>query len=136
VGGGAIRFVLILSAGVAGHPAWAQTAPTVGNLKMPLVTPQQADAFFANRVVPPSDVPAQPAATSREPLQSVNVDPVLGHELPTDPMTPAGLPRADFATAKPGGGEKKSPIGDSAVVGPQAPASAVIRQEPPVIGKP
>ena len=119
-----------------GGQAWAQGAPTVGTLQMPLVSPQQADQFFAGRAVPPSDVPATAPLAASQPLQSVNVDPVLGHDPPSDTVTASGLPRADFATATPGKEQKKSPLGNQVAVGARPPSTAVIRQEPPVIGKP
>jgi hypothetical protein len=67
-------------------------------LEMPSVTPEQADLYFATRVVPPSDAP--PLSTVMEPIQPLPVAPVVGHDLPTDATTPSGMPRADFAIAK------------------------------------
>ena len=129
---------LTLPAGFVGLPAYAQNVPAAGILQLPPVTPQQADQFFATRVVPPSNAPAiaPSASLAAQPLQSLNVAPVLGHELPTDPVTALGLPRADFATAKPGAERTPSAIGDAAVVGPRTPGTAVIPQQPPTIGKP
>ena len=133
-----IGIVVILSAVVAGATAAAQSQPAVGILQMPAVSPQQADEFFATRVVPPSNVPAiAPSARSdSQPLQSLDVAPVLGHQLPSDPVTASGLPRADFATAKPGAERTHNAIGGGAVVGPHSPGTAVIPEQPPTIGKP
>lgn len=130
-------FALPLMIGFTGGPVSAQSMPTVGNVQIPPVTPQQADQFFATRVVPPSSVPAvAPAAASAQPPQSVNVDPILGHDLPTDAMTEAGLPRADFAIAKSDGEKKKRSVAGAAAVSSGTPSTAVIQQPPPVIGKP
>ena len=141
-----IGLVAILSAVVAGGTAAAQTvpapaasssvAPIDGQMQMPLVSPQQAEQFFATRVVPPSTLQAPAAAPSSGPLQALNVDPILGHELPTDAVSAAGFPRADFAIAKPKEANKKSPLGDTAAISPSGPSTTVIREEPPVIGKP
>jgi len=133
-----IGIVVILSAVVAAATAAAQSRPAVGNLQMPPVSPQQAEQFFATRTVPPSDVPAIAplGAPPSQPPQKLDVEPVLGHDLPADPVTPGGLPRADFATAKPGGEQQKRPDSDSIVVAPRAPDTTVIREEPPVFGKP
>jgi hypothetical protein len=137
-----------LSIGFTGSIANAQTAPSpaasvlsvqgapvVGNLQMPLVSPQQAEQFFAGRAVPPSNAPAIAGGASSPPPQPLNVDPILGHELPTDAVSAAGFPRADFAIAKPDDGNKKSAAG-GAVAGQRGPSTTAIRQEPPVIGKP
>jgi hypothetical protein len=133
----AALLALTFIGGFAGGPALAQSVPPVGNVQMPLVSPQQADQFFATRVVPPSSVSAVvPAVSSAQPLQSVNVDPILGHDLPTDAMSAAGLPRADFATARPDDEKKRSAVAGAAVVGGSAPSTTVIQQSPPVIGKP
>jgi hypothetical protein len=133
---GAVIFGLLL-AGSFSIPASAQNVPPVGNLQMPLVPPEQADQFFATRVVPPSSVPmtAPSGAAATQPPQSVNVDPILGHDLPTDPVGPGGLPRADFAIAKPASDKTKA-AASTAVVGAHAPATTVIHQQPPTIGKP
>jgi len=129
--------ILSLAACFAGGAALAQSAPPVGWLHMPPVSPEQADQFFANRTVPPSDVPPPAAAPPGQPPQALNVEPVLGHELPTDAMTPAGFPRADFAIAKPGGDKKQSPLSHKAIgEGDRSPGTAVIPEQPPTIGKP
>jgi len=130
--------LLVLFLAVCSAPACAQNTPAVGILQMPPVTPQQAEEFFATRVVPPSNVPAiAPSARSdSQPLQSLDVAPVLGHELPSDPVTPSGLPRADFATASPGAERTHDAIGGTAVVAPHSPGTAVIPEQPPTIGKP
>jgi hypothetical protein len=128
---------LVIGGGVGScSQTWAQSAPPVGSLQMPLVSPQQADQYFATRVVPPSDVPAAAPLAAAQPLQQLNVDPVLGHELPSDGATAMGVPRADFAAAKPGGEQKKSALGDQITVRARAPSTAVIHEQPPVIGKP
>jgi len=130
----AAALLLIVMGGLAA-PALAQNSPPVGNLRMPLVSPEQADQYFATRVVPPSDAPkTAPAAASTQPPQSVNVDPVLGHELPTDRVSPWGFPRADLPMAKPGGNEKRPAVSSTAVVAPPATGPAVIRQQVPTIG--
>lgn len=109
--------VLVVIAGAAG-PGLAQdapSAPAVGvappsQLVMPLVSPAQGESFMAGRVVPPSDVPALPAAATSASAATRQataataaggaVGPgVLGHALPTDPRGPSGFPRADFAIA-------------------------------------
>jgi hypothetical protein len=133
--GSAILLILSFTAGLA-VAASAQNVPPVGILQMPPVSPEQAAQFFATRVVPPSDVPPMAPSASAQPLQSVNVDPMLGHDLPTDAVSPSGMPRADFAIAKPGGDKAKPATGTAAVLGARAPASTVIRQQPPTIGKP
>jgi hypothetical protein len=66
--------------------------------------------------------------------------PVLGHELPTERMTPYGFKRADFATAKPGAAEDEKKRRD-AVLGQgetvnTRPPTAIIEEEPPLIGNP
>jgi len=133
---GAVILGLLL-AGSFAVPVSAQGVPPVGNLQMPLVSPEQADQFFATRVVPPSSVPtmAPSAAAATQPPQAVNVDPILGHDLPTDPVAPGGFPRADFAIAKPAS-EKAKAAASAAVVGAHAPATTVIHQQPPTVGKP
>ncbi len=80
-------------------------APLSGNLEMPLVSPEQAADFLAKRVVPKSDMPELKAAPTAAGLVKLNVAPVLGHDLPTEKMTPSGFPRADFAVADPATGE-------------------------------
>lgn len=132
----AALFVLPFTCGNAGRPALAQGMPSVGNVQMPLVSPEQAAQFFATRVVPPSSVPAlAPAAASAQPPQSVNVEPILGHDLPTT-ASEGGFPRADFAIAKPDDGKKKSPAVSAAVVASRPPSATIIQEQPPVIGKP
>ncbi|MFE0758997.1 hypothetical protein ACFW16_33875 [Inquilinus sp. NPDC058860] len=108
---------LVAMAG-ASSPGVAQGVPfgpTEGvappsQLVMPLVSPAEGERFMAGRVVPPSDVPALPAAaaasvSARQATAAagtgggvVGVN-ALGHELPTDPKGPSGFPRADFAIA-------------------------------------
>jgi hypothetical protein len=61
---------------------------------------------------------------------------VLGHDLPTDAVTPGGFPRADFATAKPSDGSRKDPVGAAAIIGPRGPSTSVIRETPPTVGNP
>lgn len=125
-----------LAWGIAGGSAWAQGMPSIGSVQIPPVTPEQAQQLFATRAVPPSSVPAAaPADASAQPLQSVNVEPVLGHDLPTDASV-GGFSRADFAIAKPDDARKKSATVSNAVVGRSAPATTVIQEQPPVIGKP
>src|SRR5262245_30250959 len=131
----AVVVIFILLAGLAGGSASAQTAPVVGNLQMPLVSPQQAERFFATRAVPPSSLPAAKADQPAEPLQAPIVEAVLGRELPTD-AGPAGFPRADFAIAKPQDHDKKNLLGDTPTISRSAPSTTVIHEEPPVIGKP
>jgi hypothetical protein len=121
---------------VACGSASAQGMPSVGSVQIPPVSPEQAQQLFATRVVPPSSVPAvTSAAAPAQPLQSVNVEPVLGHDLPTDASV-GGFSRADFAIAKPDDARKKSAAVSNAVVGRSAPATTVIQEQPPVIGRP
>ena len=80
----------------------------VGSLNLPLVSPGQAASFLAARAVPASTMPALAAdrMSARQAPAVLNVQPVLGHELPTGSRTAAGLPRAGFAIAKPGSDAK------------------------------
>lgn len=97
--------------------AMAQEAPAVGSgqpgaalpvgsLNLPLVSPAQAASFLKARVVPASTMPplAPDKMSARQAPAALNVQPVLGHPLPTGTTTAAGLPRAGFAIAKPGSG--------------------------------
>ena len=130
---GVALLILAFMGGLA-IPASAQSTPPVGMLQMPLVSPQQADQYLATRVVPPSDVPPITPSTTAQPPQAVNVDPVLGHDLPTDEMTPSGMPRADFAIAKPDAEKTKRAAGSATGAGPRAGATTTIRQQVPTIG--
>lgn len=108
----------------------------VGALQMPLVTPDQAAAFLAARVVPPSDVPATvtPQSAGEAPA-ALDIEPVLGHELPTDATAPAGFGRADFAQSKPASDKKQEAVGGAAAVSSRSPSSVTIQQQPPLIGR-
>ncbi|MGK9171322.1 hypothetical protein KXR53_33835 [Inquilinus limosus] len=97
----------------------APGGPPPAQLVMPAVPLETGTRFLANRVVPPSDVPAlttvaTPAVgTAASAAASVPQGrPVLGHPLPTDAVSPSGFPRADFAIAPKGQGTKPaSPLG-------------------------
>jgi hypothetical protein len=122
-----------------GGAAMAQSTPTraaqppTSNLEMPLVSPEQAAAFFATRSVARSDAPPLSLGPSAGPIQPLPIEPVIGHPLPTDATTASGMARADFAIAKP---DKVK--GNAAAGGADGPASGsattVIREAPPLIG--
>jgi len=114
-----------------------QTGPVVsGIIRMPLVSPEQADQFFANRSVPQSAVPAQSASPSDGPPQRIlGVPPMLGHELPMDAQPPEGLGRADFAVRKLRD-DKDRTIADHPGTFRNSPTAVGVREEPPMLGKP
>ena len=113
-----------------------QSHTTVGTLRMPLISPEQATQMLSSRVAPNSDVPEiVPVAASVTPPQALNVDPILGHDLPTDAVSSSGFPRADFAIAKPGAGNKASALGVS-VGASSRPRTTVLPEQPPAVGKP
>jgi len=103
----------------------APGGPPPAQLVMPAVPLETGSRFLANRVVPPSDVPAlapvaMPAASkatagaaaSATAASASSGPSVLGHPLPTDAVSPSGFRRADFAIAPKGQGDKPaSPLG-------------------------
>ncbi|MEH2500325.1 hypothetical protein V1294_006804 [Bradyrhizobium sp. AZCC 1678] len=123
-----------------GSAAMAQSTPTgaaqppASNVQMPLVSPEQAAAFFATRSAAPSDAPPLSSRPPADPIQPLPIEPVLGHPLPTDATTASGMARADFAIAKPdkvkGNGVASGTDGPAS-----SPSTTVIREVPPLIGK-
>lgn len=117
--------------------------PPVGNLEMPPVTPQQAEQYLNARQLPrTSAVPVGvgQSAAARRSLTKLNVEPVLGHDLPEGDTTPSGFRRADFATARPGATEaarkqRGQALGSGAAIGSRPP-TAVIQEQPPQVGSP
>ena len=80
-------------------PTPHRAPPTL--LKMPLVSPDAAASFFANRKVRPSDVPALPFKSEPLDTRAQESRPRLVHALPDGATTPSGRPRADFAIKDP-----------------------------------
>lgn len=121
----------------------APYTPPVGNLEMPSVTPEQAEQYLNARQMPKSDAvppPVDRTMMSNQSLVKVNVEPVLGHDLPQGDTTRYGFKRADFATAKQGAADaadklRKQALGSGVAVGSRPP-SAVIQEQPPLIGSP
>ncbi|MFE0754620.1 hypothetical protein ACFW16_11740 [Inquilinus sp. NPDC058860] len=99
----------------------APGGPPPAQLVMPAVPLETGTRFLADRVVPPSDVPALTTVATPATKAAVGATaaaaapqgrPVLGHPLPTDAVSPSGFPRADFAIAPKGQGDKPaSPLG-------------------------
>ncbi|WFU66696.1 hypothetical protein [Bradyrhizobium brasilense] len=101
---------------------------------MPLISPEQAAQMLGSRTIPPSDAPAPVVNGRAQAPEAVNVPAVLGHELPSDTTTPSGFPRADFAVAKPVVDKAKGAM-SGAMASPKAPSTAIIREQPPLIGR-
>jgi hypothetical protein len=90
---------------------------------MPAVSLEAGTRFLADRVVPPSDVPALTNVATPAEKAAVGTAasaappaprgrPVLGHPLPMDAVSPSGFPRANFAIApKEQAGKPASPVG-------------------------
>jgi RHS repeat-associated protein len=109
----AISVACLLLANAVAVPAWGQAnvVPATSSsgaagavagpgrvlVKMPLVSSEVAKAFYASRNVPKSDVP--PLVGEAHELDArVLAAPVINtHPLPTEPMSPFGRARADFA---------------------------------------
>jgi hypothetical protein len=127
--------------GVSAQPtpsSSAQNSPVVsGVIRMPLISPEKADQFFANRIVPQSSVPGQTSApfAAGESQQILGVAPILGHELPTDAEKPNGFDRADFAVRKPMN-DKNQTIVNRPLNFSGSPAGTAVREQPPEVAKP
>ncbi|MBY3328765.1 hypothetical protein HFO02_35385 [Rhizobium laguerreae] len=145
---GRLLLAATIFAGIAGSALAQQTSPNldrpiIGDLKMPSVTPEEAERYLRARKVPQTDAVPIAAAQSRgdaKPLIRFNVETVLGHELPVSEITADGLKRADFATAKPNASaadekQRKDAMGPTAVIRPLA-SGAVIQEHPPTVGSP
>ncbi|CUX54472.1 exported hypothetical protein [Agrobacterium deltaense Zutra 3/1] len=116
--------------------------PLIGNLKMPSMTPEQAEEVLKSRKLPPID-PVPVAAQSRtgnQPLMKFEIKAILGHELPGGDTTPHGMKRADFAIASPDAPAlesklRKDALGPDIIMRP-LPAETAVEEKPPVIGLP
>ena len=104
---------------------------------MPLIPPEQADQFFANRIVPQSSVPGQTSApfAAGQSQQILGVAPILGHDLPTEAEKPNGFDRADFAVRKPTN-DKNQTITNDPLHFSGSSASTAVREQPPEVAKP
>jgi hypothetical protein len=130
-----IAIIFNASAQPAPDPS-PQTPPVVsGVIRMPLISPEQADQFFASRNVPQSNVSAPRSwPPGDQPQQILGIAPSLGHELPTE-EPPTGFSRADFALAK-SRDDKNQALIDSPITFRGAPASTGVREQPPQVVKP
>jgi hypothetical protein len=133
--------VVILASIFTNFEVLAQPGPdfprhnTPAIVVMPPVTPEQANGFFARRIVPESNVPAPPrSSSSGAPEEIPVIAPILGHEFSTvDP--PFGFGRADFAIPKSKDNKDRMDTNAHAVVG-KAPPGTAVREEPPQVSKP
>lgn len=105
----------VLGVPMQAAPQVAQAPPVL--LTMPLVSAADGLRFQQQRQVTASDVPqklpprlqtADASASTPSGAVVALEKSALGHALPTTNTTPIGLPRADFAIAKPGKGASMS----------------------------
>jgi hypothetical protein len=133
-----IAAILLMAMPIAA--AWPQdlSEPATHNLVIPPVTPDEADAYLSNRQLAPAESIPLPEVTGEAPVK-LEINPVLGHDLPEGDTTPYGFKRADFAIAgeaAQNGRKRRDEALANGVITDNRPPVATIEESPPVIGGP